>query len=110
MNSITDPLFASFGLGMEDIGYWAIHPGGRAILDKVEQSFELNDQALDASRMVLKNHGNMSSATILFVLEDLLKRPPSQAHIRDGHDTALAMAFGPGLSIETALLRRIEYR
>ena len=109
LNSITDPLFARFGLGIEDIGYWAIHPGGRAILDKVEQSFELNDQALDASRTVLKNHGNMSSATILFVLDDLLKRPPFQAHIRDGHDTALAMAFGPGLSIETALLRRIEH-
>lgn len=108
MNAITDSLFSGFNLGIEDIGYWAIHPGGRAILDKVEQSFRLEDKALDASRTILRNNGNMSSATILFVLDELLKRPPSQAHTRKGRNITLAMAFGPGLSIETALLRRIE--
>ena len=108
LNAITAPLFSRFDLGTEDIGYWAIHPGGRAILDKVEQSFGLKDDALNASREVLRNNGNMSSATILFVLHELLNTPPSQAHISEGHNTTLAMAFGPGLSIETALLRRIE--
>ena len=110
LNAITASLFSRFNLDTKDIGYWAIHPGGRAILDKIEQSFGLKDDALNASRAVLRNNGNMSSATILFVLHELLNNPPSQAQISEGRNTTLAMAFGPGLSIETALLRRIEAR
>ena len=54
LNAITASLFSRFNLDTKDIGYWAIHPGGRAILDKIEQSFELEDDALNASRAVLK--------------------------------------------------------
>jgi predicted naringenin-chalcone synthase len=84
-----------------DIDAWAVHPGGRAILDKVAQSLELKPDALDVSRRVLRDFGNMSSATILFVLKRLLEDPAA-------HGTACAMAFGPGLTVETALLELLR--
>ena len=52
----------------EDVRRWAVHPGGRAILDRVESGLALPAAALDASRAVLARYGNMSSATVLFVL------------------------------------------
>lgn len=85
------------GLAPEDIQCWAVHPGGRAILDKVQTSLALPADALDTSRAVLRDFGNMSSATILFVLQRLLEDPARQGRV-------CAMAFGPGLTIETALL------
>jgi alpha-pyrone synthase len=72
----------------------AIHPGGRAILDVVQEKLGFSDGQMHSSREVLKNYGNMSSATILFVLADILKQ--SQLH-GDG----IAMAFGPGLTVES---------
>ncbi len=78
---------------------WAVHPGGRAILDKVAEALDLGESALDASREVLRQFGNMSSATVLFVLKRLLKDAG-----RAGDFSTLAMAFGPGLTVETANL------
>ncbi|NNE93888.1 MAG: type III polyketide synthase [Verrucomicrobiales bacterium] len=78
---------------------WAVHPGGRAILDKVEKALELPEQALDSSREVLRKFGNMSSATILFVLKHLLNSTD-----QPGEFLTHAMAFGPGLTVETAEL------
>lgn len=82
-------------LSQEDVTWWAIHPGGRAILDKVEKSLDLEPQQMEASRYILRNYGNMSSATILFVLEHILREQAQP------DDTVLAMAFGPGLTVET---------
>jgi len=85
----------------DDIALWAVHPGGRAILDKIERALALPPNALHASRSILRDYGNMSSATILFVLKLLLDSPhPAPAPL-------CAMAFGPGLTIETALMQRI---
>lgn len=76
---------------------WAIHPGGRTVLDAVDMAFALPPQALSASREVLRRFGNMSSATVLFVLKRLLDTPqPAGAR-------GCAMAFGPGLTAETML-------
>lgn len=88
-------------LAMDRIGDWAVHPGGRSILDKVEASLGLDEDALEASRAVLRDYGNMSSATILFVLKELLDSAET-----DGAMTC-AMAFGPGLTVEMAVLERI---
>ena len=77
----------------DEIASWAVHPGGRTILDAVEQGLELDRAALDASRAVLRDYGNMSSATILFVLQRML------AERREG--PGLAFGFGPGLSVES---------
>lgn len=86
----------------DDIGTWAIHPGGRAILDKVQSELGLAESQIVDSRAVLKAFGNMSSVTILFVLERILARPD----LEQGH-MLCAMAFGPGLTIESALLERV---
>lgn len=96
------PLFHHFEMTPDVVSYWAVHPGGRAILDKVQQSFELSPVQLAASRKVLANYGNMSSATILFVLAELLQSPPD-----NDSESVLAMAFGPGLTIESGLLTKI---
>jgi predicted naringenin-chalcone synthase len=94
------PLFEQSGVAPEQVREWAVHPGGRAILDRVESALDLGPGALAASRAVLKEYGNMSSATVLFVLERLLAdSAPAGAPL-------VAVAFGPGLAVESALLRR----
>ena len=79
---------------------WAVHPGGRSIVDKVQQALALDDASLAESRAVLRRHGNMSSATVLFVLRDILATPPRTG----APERVCALAFGPGLTVETALL------
>lgn len=101
MPAVMDTLWRRYGLSTADIHEWAVHPGGRAILDKVEESLALDATALDASRAVLRDYGNMSSATILFVLKELLDQAESAPA------TTCAMAFGPGLTVETAVLERL---
>jgi predicted naringenin-chalcone synthase len=73
---------------------WAVHPGGRSVLDAVEESLGLRAEQLSASRKVLESFGNMSSATVMFVLEELMK------NARPGQ-RGCAMSFGPGLTAET---------
>ncbi len=97
-----DPLLAAGSLGNDDIGTWAVHPGGKAIIDKVADSLALRPDQVEPSRAVLRQFGNMSSATILFVLEEVLRRtPPGGEHV-------CAMAFGPGLTVEMALLDTLQ--
>lgn len=97
------PLFENYGISPDAVGAWAIHPGGRAILDKIEHHLDLAPEQLSASRNVLANYGNMSSVSILFVLKEILDQPASS-----GEAPLLAMAFGPGLTIESALLTKIS--
>ncbi len=80
---------------------WAVHPGGRSILDRVAAGLGLAEDAMTPSRRVLRDHGNMSSATVLFILRDLLHDPA----LTDGAQIGL-LAFGPGLTVESAMLRR----
>lgn len=87
-----------------DIERWAIHPGGKAILDKLESALQLSPDQLRAPREVLRDFGNMSSATILFVLQRLLEQDGTSAQ------RVCAMAFGPGLTIETGLLELVPAR
>jgi predicted naringenin-chalcone synthase len=90
------------GLDYSDIEHWAIHPGGRSILDKVEAKLGLSEQQLVPARETLRDYGNMSSATVMFVLRNILDTPAT-----DGNNRICSMAFGPGLTVETALLTRI---
>ena len=83
----------------EAVEHWAIHPGGRSILDKVESRLRLTEAQLVPARETLRTYGNMSSATVLFVLKNILESGAAA----DG-DRVAAMAFGPGLTVETALL------
>ena len=80
------------GRAVDAIDAWAVHAGGRSILDAVGHGLGLAGHALDASRAVLADHGNMSSSTLMFVLAALLADERRQEGI--------AMAFGPGLAAE----------
>ena len=84
--------------GANDIDLWAVHPGGRTVLDAVEQAFALPAHALAASRSVLNDYGNMSSGTVMFVLDRLMRGA------RAGQ-RGCAMSFGPGLVAETMMFR-----
>jgi predicted naringenin-chalcone synthase len=97
-----DTILGGEGLTRRDITRWAVHPGGRAILDKVQEALGLDDEQIAASRTILREYGNMSSATILFVLKELV-----DAHRAPDPRTVFAMAFGPGLTIETGLFRLV---
>jgi predicted naringenin-chalcone synthase len=81
------------GLGAAEVDLWAVHPGGRSILDAVEHGLALHQGALAESRAVLREYGNMSSATVLFVLEAMMRRAAAGQR-------GCALAFGPGLSAE----------
>jgi predicted naringenin-chalcone synthase len=91
------------GLPYRDITHWAIHPGGRSILDKVQSRLELTDEQLVPARETLRNFGNMSSATVLFVLKHIAGLPP-----QDGDERICSMAFGPGLTVETAMFTKVR--
>jgi len=82
---------------------WAIHPGGKAIIDAAAKTFRLNGEQTEASYSVLRQYGNMSSATILFVMDALR----SQASSADGLADGIALAFGPGVVAE---LLRFSYQ
>ena len=87
------------GQSPEEFALWAVHAGGRTILDAVEHSLDLPADALRPSRDVLRDFGNMSSATLMFVLASMMRNG-------GGHDApGLAIAFGPGLAAESFRFR-----
>jgi predicted naringenin-chalcone synthase len=95
--SLVDRALRKAGLGASDIRHWCIHPGGRRILEAIGQSLQLNDGQLDPSFAVMRAYGNMSSPTLLFVLQ----RIREGLNAANAGDYVLAAAFGPGLTMET---------
>lgn len=102
IDDILKPMFDFLQITKDQIGMWAVHPGGRAIVDKVEQSMEVDSSKVVSSRKVLAQFGNMSSATILFVLDEIRRSGLSSDSL------VLPIAFGPGLTIETGLFTFIS--
>ncbi|NBF41688.1 MAG: type III polyketide synthase [Spirochaetes bacterium] len=96
--SLIDAAMESSGLSREAVDIWALHPGGRAILDKTAATLELDPADLAVSYDVLREYGNMSSATIMFILKRILEGS------RSGH--IFATAFGPGLTLEAAHMEK----
>ena len=91
-------------LGDDDVDAWAVHPGGRSVLDRVESGLELPASTLEVSRRILRDYGNMSSATILFILREFLN---GTGDADTPHARRIAtLAFGPGLTVESALVTR----
>lgn len=91
-----EPWLAERGLALTDVATWAVHPGGPRILEAVEGALQLERRHTEHARGVLADHGNMSSATVLFILERLrASRAPLPC---------VALAFGPGLVAEVALI------
>ncbi|MDN3444931.1 type III polyketide synthase [Microbacterium sp. APC 3901] len=93
-------LAAAFDEGRvgERVEHWAIHPGGRSILDRVQERLQLSDAQLHPARETLRENGNMSSATVLFVIKRILDDGATEG------SRVAAMAFGPGLTAESALM------
>jgi predicted naringenin-chalcone synthase len=85
-------------LEQEDVDYWCIHPGGKKILDNIQKQLQLMPDDLCYSRKVLANYGNMSSATILFVLKGIMDNA-ARRNVRSAN--IFGAAFGPGLTMET---------
>jgi predicted naringenin-chalcone synthase len=88
-------VLAGQGLTVGDVGGWAVHPGGPRILDVVRDELGLPEEALAVSRGVLAEHGNCSSPTVLMILQQLRDRGPAPV---------MLLAFGPGLTLYSALL------
>jgi predicted naringenin-chalcone synthase len=89
-------------ISLSAIDKWAIHPGGKKILDTIKKQLQLNDQDLQYSYKVLDEYGNMSSPTILFVLNELMQASHKPK------ETIFSMGFGPGICIETAVFTHAE--
>jgi predicted naringenin-chalcone synthase len=103
IRGLIEPSLARWNLVLDDVNTWAVHPGGKAIIDRVQESLVLTHEQVKASRDVLRQYGNMSSATILFVLQDILRHPSDLKR-----ETVCAIAFGPGLTVEMAMLRAMK--
>ena len=82
------------GAPPQAFAHWAVHAGGRSVLDAVERSFGLDPDALEVSRSVLNDYGNMSSATVMFALKRIMHRATPGQH-------GMALAFGPGMVAES---------
>jgi predicted naringenin-chalcone synthase len=93
-------LLAPHGLGAGDVAHWIIHPGGPSILQAIQGRLELTEDQMRPNWEVLAEHGNCSSATVLLIL-DRIRR---EGRTRPG-EWGVMMAFGPGLTLETILLR-----
>ncbi len=97
---ILEELLQPHGLTRQDIRFWGIHPGGSRILDYIQDALSLSAEEIKFSREILRQYGNMSSPTILFVLEEMRQHGNPQPG-----DYGVLMAFGPGLTMEMCLLQ-----
>ena len=98
--ALVDGFLAESGLALGDVRHFLFHPGGRKILEAFEATLELPKDGLAASRAVLRAHGNLFFATVLFILEEQMKRVVAQPGER-----GLLIAFGPGFGAELLLLQ-----
>jgi polyketide synthase Type III len=98
-NTLISKVLDDNSLKKSDIQHWVIHSGGRKVIDGIKESVGLTEEQLHHSRCVLRNFGNMSSPTVLFVLHETMKHSRPQRG-----DLGMMLAMGPGLAIEAGLL------
>jgi len=89
--------------------FWAVQPGGREILDKVESRFGLRKEKLAASREVMRQYSNTLSSCIVLILDEIQRRSAEQGlHTAgEGLEWGLLLAFGPGITVETIVLHAL---
>lgn len=100
MKEMADALLAGQGLKQADVRHFVLHSAGRRVIDQAQKLMGLDESAIAHSRHVLRHFGNMSSATVLFVLDELLRAGETAPG-----DWGLMIALGPGFAAEGALLR-----
>ncbi len=89
-------------LTLGEVNYWGVHPGGPRILTAVQSSLSLHADSLAVSREILRRHGNMSSPTVLFILNEFRQMRATKSNV--GREHCVLLGFGPGLVAEIALL------
>ncbi|MGS0747137.1 type III polyketide synthase [Halpernia sp. GG3] len=95
---IVHPFLAKQNLKIDDVNYLIFHPGGKKIVQMVEELFSELGKNIDTTKEILRKYGNMSSATVLYVLEDIMKQNPQKG------ERGLMLSFGPGFSAQRVLL------
>lgn len=100
MGELIEQLLQAHGLTRVDVRHWVLHSAGNRVLERAERQLGFSNDELGASRAVLRQYGNMSSATVLFVLHEVLKTANPRTN-----DWGVMMALGPGFAAEGALLR-----
>ena len=101
ISELTNNLLQYMELNVSEIDFFAIHPGGKRILEVIEDEFNLDTDDNRYAYEVLANHGNMSSPTVVFVLKRIL----DDLQASDDGKSILSFAFGPGLTLESMLLK-----
>jgi predicted naringenin-chalcone synthase len=91
-----DEWLAHYGCAVDAVASWAVHPGGPRVLNGIQEVLGLAPEAIEISRAVLRLQGNMSSATVLFILREMMRRGAARP--------CVALGFGPGLAAEAMLL------
>jgi len=99
LSSSVSGFLAEHGLTIDDVGSWVCHPGGPKVIDAIQQSLKLPDSAVRPSRRSLAEVGNLSSASVLHILEQTMGSPPPAG------SAGLMIGLGPGVSVELVLLR-----
>ncbi|KAH9669580.1 Chalcone synthase 1 [Citrus sinensis] len=101
--------FTPIGISDWNSIFWIAHPGGPAILDQVEAKLGLRKDKLRASRHVMSEYGNMSSACVLFILDEMRNKclEEGKATTGEGLDWGVLFGFGPGLTVETVVLHSL---
>ncbi|KAJ4973830.1 hypothetical protein NE237_007188 [Protea cynaroides] len=101
--------FKKIGISDWNSIFWIAHPGGPAILNQIETTLGMKEEKLKASRKVLSEFGNMSSPTVLFVLDEMRRKSMEEGKVTtgEGFEWGVLLGFGPGLTIETMVLRSI---
>eukprot|EP00253_Pinus_taeda_P007381 PITA_07381 len=102
--------FQQYGISNWNRLFWIAHPGGPAILDQVETKLNLNPKKLRATRQVLSEYGNMSSASVHFILDEMRKSSAQNgcSTTGEGLEVGVLFGFGPGLTIETVVLKSVS--
>ena len=99
VGKVLDELLTPRNLSRQDVRHWLMHPGGRKVIDRVQAALGLTDDDVSLSRRILRNYGNMSSPTVLFVLNEAMQNGSA----RPG-DLGVLLALGPGFAAEAALV------
>ncbi|CAN0862502.1 Chalcone synthase 1 [Linum grandiflorum] len=102
--------FGALGLSLDwNLIFWAVHPGGPKILDKIEMELNLEAHKLRATRHVLAEYGNMWSGSVIFVLDEMRKKSMENGlgTTGEGLEWGVLLGFGPGLTVETVVLRSV---
>jgi predicted naringenin-chalcone synthase len=101
IRTLTEALLKKNNISLEKVRYFALHPGGVKILEAIEQALAIPREKNDFSYRVLRNFGNMSSPTVIFVLNGIF----TSIRREDNQQPILSLAFGPGLTLESMILK-----